>query len=114
MVKGWSCGAFALLLAACAPVLSEPSTAVQTAASLASRSETESYIRTSAEKWAKGDAAAMTRFLADDYVGVASNGEIRNKARQLALAAEPSPFSAARVDYVRFHHHGPLVIAQGA
>ena len=56
----------------------------------------------------------MAVFLANDYVGVASNGEIRNKARQLALAAEPSPYPVTRVDYIRFHHHGPLVIAQGA
>lgn len=79
-----------------------------------SRAETEASIRRSAEQWAAGDAAAMRLFLAEDYVGVASTGEVRNKARQLELAAQPSPFSASRVDYVNFTHHGPLVIAQGA
>lgn len=114
MMKLWVCGALGLLMVGCAAVRSEPSTSFPAAANLPSRSETESYIRRSAEQWAASDVAAMAIFLADDYVGVASNGEIRNKARQLALASEPSPFRVTRVDYIRFHHHGPLVIAQGA
>jgi ketosteroid isomerase-like protein len=114
MIKKWVCGAVGLLMMACAPVQSEPATAFRTTANLPTRSETEGYIRRSAEQWAAGDAAAMATFLAEDYVGVASNGGVRNKARQLALAAEPSPYPVTRVDYVRFHHHGPLVIAQGA
>lgn len=114
MVKRWFCRALVLLLVGCAPARLEPSTVVQTAANLPNRSETESYIRQSAEKWAQGDAAAMAQFLAADYVGVASNGEVRNKARQLALASEPSPYPITRVDYVRLHHHGTVVIAQGA
>jgi ketosteroid isomerase-like protein len=114
MMKKWVCGALALLMVACVSAQSEPSTSFQAAANLPSRSETESYIRRSAEQWAANDAAAMAVFLADDYIGVASNGEIRDKARQLALASEPSPFRDTRVDYVRFHHHGALVVAQGA
>lgn len=114
MKRKWICGALGLLMTACAAVPLERSTSIQTAAGLPSRSETETYIRRSAEQWAASDVAAMEVFLADDYVGVASNGEIRNKARQLALASEPSPFRITRVDYVRFHHHGSLVIAQGA
>lgn len=88
--------------------------AVQAEAALPSRAESEAYIRKSAEQWAAGDAAAMREFLADDYRGVASSGEVRDKARQLALASEPSPFAASRVDYVHFSHYGPLVLAQGA
>src|SRR5687768_2447750 len=85
-----------------------------TSSSLPSEAETEAFIRRSAEQWAASDRVAMARFLAEDDVGVASNGEIRNRARQLQLAAEPSPYPVTRVDYVRFHHHGPVVIAQGA
>ncbi|WP_324748807.1 nuclear transport factor 2 family protein [Sphingomonas sp. LY54] len=85
-----------------------------TSSSLPSEAETEAFLRRSAEQWAASDREAMARFLAEDYVGVASNGEIRNRVRQLQLAAEPSPYPVTRVDYVRFHHHGPLVIAQGA
>jgi ketosteroid isomerase-like protein len=114
MMAKWVCGASGFIMAACAPLQPVPAPAVQAAASLPSRSETEAYIRRSAEQWAASDAAAMRIFLADDYVGVASNGEIRNKARQIALASEPSPYPVTRIDYVRFHHHGPLVIAQGA
>ena len=114
MMKKAIFGSVWLLLVACAAVPSGPTIASQAAALLPSRSETETYIRRSAEQWAASDATAMATFLADDYVGVASNGEIRNKARQLALAAEPSPYPVTRLDYIRFHHHGPLVIAQGA
>lgn len=100
--------------AACASVPTDPTTDFQTSSKLPERSETESYIRRSAEQWAASDRAAMATFLADDYIGVASNGEVRNKARLFTLATEPSPYSVARVNYVRFHHHGPVVIAQGA
>jgi ketosteroid isomerase-like protein len=114
MMKKWICGASGLLLAACAPVQSQPATSLQIRESLPNRADTESYIRRSAEQWAASDATAMATFLADEYVGVGSNGEIRSKARQLELAREPSPYRSARVDYVKFHHHGSLVIAQGA
>ena len=56
----------------------------------------------------------MATFLADDYEGVASNGEVRNKARQLELAAQPSPYTGSRLDYVNFQHFGSTVIARGA
>jgi ketosteroid isomerase-like protein len=114
MMKNWIFGGLGLLAVACAPMQSPSPTAAPAAADLPSRSETESYIRRSAAQWAASDVAAMAVFLADDYVGVASNGEIRNRARQLALAAEPSSHAITRIDYVRFHHHGPVVIAQGA
>jgi hypothetical protein len=107
------CGMLGLLLVACAPVHPGPIGADATA-HLPSRSETESYIRRSAEQWAASDLAAMETFLADDYEGVASSGEVRNKARQLELAAQPSPYAASRVDYVNFRHIGNVVIAQGA
>lgn len=110
----WVFGAIGILMLSQAPVQLVPAAAAQSVANLPSRSETEAYIRRSAEQWAAGDAAAMAVFLADDYVGVASTGEVRDKARQLALASEPSPFAASRIDYIRFHHHGQLVIAQGA
>lgn len=108
------CGVLGLLLVACAPAQPPLATGAQVTASLPSRSETESYIRRSAEQWAASDAAAMATFLADDYEGVASNGEVRTKARQLELAAQPSPYTGSRIDYVNFRHFGSTVIAQGA
>lgn len=107
-------GMLGLLLAACAPMQSARGTGVQANPALPDRATTEAYLRRSSEQWAAGDTAAMAIFLADDYEGVASSGEIRNKARQLELAAGPSPYSGSRVDYVNFRHIGDTVIAQGA
>jgi len=107
-------GMLSLLMVACSPIQSPRGTLAQTTASLPNPSETESYIRRSSEQWAAGDTAAMAIFIADDYEGVASTGEVRNKARQLELAARPSPYSGSRVDYVNFRHIGNTVIAQGA
>lgn len=108
------CAVLGLLLVACSPMQPPHGSSAQTTASLPSRSETESYIRRSSEQWAASDMAAMAIFLADDYEGVASTGEVRDKARQLELAARPSPYSGSRVDYVNFRHIGNTVIAQGA
>ena len=104
----------ALSLAACLPDETPTPTDPPTTADIPGRSETEAYIRRSAEQWAAGDAAAMAIFFADDYEGVASTGEIRDKARQLEIAAEPSPYTGSSVDYVNFRHFGTTVIAQGA
>lgn len=113
-MKKWLFGALGMLMVIGAPLQAETTRPSRPAASLPSRAESEAFIRQSSEQWASGDRAAMAAFLADDYVGVAANGEVRNKAKLLARAAEPSSFSATRVNYIRFHHHGPLVIAQGA
>lgn len=102
-----------LLLGACGP--SQPQAPVEARSTPRPPvQETERHIRQSSEQWAAGDVAAMKSFLADDYEGVASTGEVRNKARQIELASEPSPFSATRVDYVNFRHFGDMVIAPGA
>lgn len=108
-------GTLGLLLVACAPMQAPPRGAgAQANLALPDRASIEAYIRRSSEQWAAGDTAAMAIFLADDYEGVASSGEIRNKARQLELAAGSSPFSGSRVEYVNFRHIGDTVIAQGA
>lgn len=105
----------ALLAAACAAETPQANkTANESTAPLPPTAETEAYIRKSAEEWAAGDAKAMAIFLADDYSGVASSGEIRDKAMQLQIAAEPSPYSGSRVDYVNFRHFDDVIIAQGA
>ena len=115
-------GAIAAAGAGCAPESSEaPAAAPQAAqqAALPSRAETEAYIRRSAEEWANvavtGDPSPLRRILADDYVGVASDGHVRDKARQLQRPPPgPSPFTSSTVDYVNVRHFGPTVIAQGA
>ena len=99
---------------ACAPAQTPRAINAPTSAALPSRSETEGFIRRSAGQWAASDATAMALFLADDYEGVASTGEVRNKARQLELARQPSPYTGSRIDYVNFRHFGSTVVAQGA
>ena len=93
-MKKLICGMLGLLLVACAPVHPHL-TGADATAPVPSRSETESYIRRSAATIASGE-------------------EVRNKARQLELAAQPSPYTGSRIDYVNFRHFGSTVIAQGA
>lgn len=114
MMRKSICGILGLLAVACESAQSSPPMAAPTAAHLPSRFETESYIRLSTQQWAASNTAAMATFLADDYQGVAPSGEVRNKTRQLELAAQPSPFSGSRVDYMNFRHFGGTVLTQGA
>lgn len=107
-------------VAACSqPQQQQPAPTVAEAPQLPPAPETESFIRRSAEEWAAvavtGNPAPLARILADDYVGVASDGQVRTKARQLAKPPPgPPPFTASKVDYINFRHFGPTVIAQGA
>jgi len=82
-----------------------------------SQAETERYIRQSAAEWANvvvtGDLSPLERIIADDYVGVSSRGEVRDKARLMA-PFKPGDFSASRLDYVNIRHFGDTAIAQGA
>jgi ketosteroid isomerase-like protein len=82
-----------------------------------SREETERYIRRSAAEWADvvvtGDVAPLRRFIADDYVGVSSRGEVRDKAKILE-PFKAGDFTASSLDYVNIRHFGDTVIAQGA
>jgi ketosteroid isomerase-like protein len=80
----------------------------------ASRAEVEAYIRRAAAGWAAGDPVVMREILAEDYAGVGSTGEVRSKAKQLELAAGPSPYAKTKVDYIDFRHFGDTIIAQGA
>ncbi len=109
--------AMALALSGCdsAPM---PTPAPSTAVQMPSRQETEASIRKGAEDWAAvavtGDTAPLQGILADDYLGVASTGEVRTKAQQLARSNPKPLFKASRVDYINFRHFGDTVIAQGA
>ena len=112
-------GALMLALSACGNEPASPPTAETSGGTQRpSPQETESYIRKAAEEWAAvgvtGDPAPLQRILADDYVGVASSGEVRDKKEALAKNAGVAPFSASKVDYVNFRHFGDTVIAQGA
>ncbi len=76
--------------------------------------DVEAFIRACEEEWAAGNADAARDFLADDYQGVSSAGQVVDKGSEIADMTGPSPFSATRVDYIHFRHYGSLIIAQGA
>jgi hypothetical protein len=85
--------------------------------SLPSREETERTIREGAAQWANvavtGDMEPLKRIIADDYVGVSSRGEVRNKAKLLE-PFKPGDFTSSKIDYVNIRHFGDTAIAQGA
>jgi hypothetical protein len=110
-----------LLTAGCGP-RDEASNAATTevaekAPARPSREETDRYIRQSAAEWANvvvtGDVSPLERIIADDYVGVSSRGEVRDKAKLLE-PFEPGDFTASSLDYVNIRHFGDTAIAQGA
>ena len=86
-----------------------------------SDAESEAYMRKAEEDWAnlavKANPGLMERILADDYVGVSSENEVRDKAKYLKdVAAEKysGKFTSSKLDYVNYRHFGDTVLAQGA
>src|SRR4051812_32943275 len=81
--------------------------------------ESDAYMRKAEEDWAalavKPIPGLLERILADDYVGVSSDTNLRSKAQQIALAdEEPSgTYVSSKLDYVHYRHLGDTVIAQG-
>src|SRR4051794_29252563 len=117
--------AAALALAACSPQGQTNAQDSNAAANVAaaqrpSDSASEAYMRKAEEDWAalavRKIPGLMERILADDYVGVSSKGDVRDKAKQVAVAnAGPSgELVASKLDYVHYRHFGDTVIAQGA
>ncbi len=84
---------------------------------LPSQEETERIIRQGSAEWANvavtGDMSPLERIIADDYVGVSSRGEVRDKAK-LMEPFKPGDFSASSLDYVNIRHFADTAIAQGA
>ena len=86
-----------------------------------SDAESEAYMRKAEEDWAnlavKANPGLMERILADDYVGVSSENEVRDKAKYLKdVGAEKygGKFTSSKLDYVNYRHFGDTVLAQGA
>lgn len=85
-----------------------------------SKAESEAYMRKAEEDWAalavRRIPGLMERIIADDYVGVSSKGDVRDKAKQVALAKEEpdGEFVSSKLDYVNYRHFGDIVFAQGA
>ena len=108
----------ALMLAACS---AQPSSNNQAAAAAQrpSDAESEATMRKAEADWAEVAArpmpGLMERILADDYVGVNSDNVVRDKAKMIALAAEPRSgnYVSSKLEYVNYRHFGDTVLAQG-
>ena len=88
------------------------------AAQRPSDAESEAYMRKAEEDWAALSVQAipglLERILADDYVGVSSDGSVRSKADQIRLNTTSSgTFKSSKLDYVHYRHFGDTVLAQG-
>ncbi|WP_309663161.1 nuclear transport factor 2 family protein [Sphingomonas sp.] len=112
----------AVALAACTPAAKQPGGSKETAAAAAtsarpSDGESEAYMRKAEEDWAalavRQIPGLMERIIADDYVGVSSGGDVRDKAKQVAGEEADGTFVSSKLEYVHYRHFGDTVIAQG-
>jgi hypothetical protein len=86
-----------------------------------SPAESEAYMRQAEEQWAMlgitKDRALLPRILAEDYTGMGTRGNLRNKAdaavNQLSDANSKGLVSA-KIDAVKYSHFGDVVVAQGS
>ena len=93
--------------------------ATAAAAQRPSDADSEAYMRKAEVDWAEVAVrpmpGLMERILADDYVGVNSDNVVRDKAKEVALAAEPhsGKYVSSKLEYVNYRHFGDTVLAQG-
>jgi|SRR5438270_2887986 len=84
-----------------------------------SDAESDAYMRKAEVDWAEVAVRPMPglleRIIADDYVGVNSDNVVRDKAKLIALAAEPHSgnYVSSKLEYVNYRHVGDTVLAQG-
>jgi ketosteroid isomerase-like protein len=81
--------------------------------------EAERYIKESEQQWAEavasGDAAVVERILADDFVGVDTDGSFYKKAKAVADTREtPKEFISNHANEVQVRFYGDTAVAQGS
>ena len=109
----------ALVLGACSNQPAAQNNAAAAAAQRPSDAESDAYMRQAEEDWAalavRPIPGLLERIIADDYVGVNSDTVVRDKAKMIALAAEPpsGKYVSSKLDYVHYRHFGDTVLAQG-
>ena len=86
--------------------------------SVASQSSAERYIAESESQWAaavaSGNTAVIERILADDFVGVDTDGSHYNKAKAVADTREsPKEFLSNHLNQVQIRFYGDTAVAQG-
>ena len=114
--------AVALALAACSPKgqtnLPDANAAANAAgAQRPSDAASEAYMRQGEEDWAalavRPVPGLLERILADDYVAVSSDGDVRSKTQEIKFDAPDAAFVSSKLDYVNYRHFGNTVIGQG-
>lgn len=82
------------------------------------RARIERYIRGCEAAWARSNLADTSRVLrpciAEDYIGVGSNGQLTSKKDVIAPPANPGSYAADTIDYINVRFFGDTAIAQGA
>jgi len=81
--------------------------------------ETERHILDSERQWAEsvatGDTTAIERILADDFIGVDTNGHLYNKQKMIdETRSAPKYFLSNRLNDVKVRFYGTTAIAQGS
>jgi ketosteroid isomerase-like protein len=82
------------------------------------QAKAERYIKESEAQWAeadvKGDIAAVGRILADDFVGVAPDGTLYDKAEEIKNTREDNGNTLSNhVNEVKVRFFGDTAVAQG-
>jgi ketosteroid isomerase-like protein len=83
-----------------------------------SQKEVERYIIESERQWAEsvatGDASAVERILADDFIGVDPDGKMYTKAEMVADTRNaPKYYVSNHLNDVRVRFYGDAAVAQG-
>ncbi len=83
------------------------------------RAEAERYIIESEHQWAEsiasGETAAVERFLAEDFVGVDTDGSFYDKAKAISDSREgPKEFISNHANDVKVRFYGDAAVAQGS
>lgn len=81
--------------------------------------EAERYIKESERQWAEsvasGDSSVIERILADDFVGVDSDGGFYGKAKMVKnTASAPKYFLSNHLNEVKVRFYGDAAVAQGS
>jgi ketosteroid isomerase-like protein len=79
----------------------------------------ERYIADSERQWAAsvatGDTSTEERILADDFLGVDTDGKFYNKAKQIADTRDsPKTYLSNRLNEVKVRFFGDAAVAQGS
>jgi ketosteroid isomerase-like protein len=81
--------------------------------------DAEQYIKKSESQWAEavasGDAAVVERILAEDFVGVDTDGSFYKKAKAVSDTREtPKEFISNHANEVKVRFYGDTAVAQGS